>query len=87
MKNVFREVFIKKAAESSYSLKTNDHNYIMIPTLISVEHAGLLRPSPFTKPEFSVILEWNLINKSGDTVWIEAITGTYIGSWKERSIE
>jgi len=57
----------------------------MIPKFLSFEYAHGV--TAFAESESSVTMEWKIINKSGATVWVETVTGTFIEGWKDSSGE
>ena len=81
LENVFEDVIIRREKEKTIVSPKLDYNYTIIPKFLSFGHAyGVTKQSG---SETSVTMEWKIINKSGATVWVETITGTYIESSKE----
>jgi hypothetical protein len=58
-------------------LANSNSNYIMTPKLVAVGQA--IGVSAFSDSKLSITIEWNMVGRSGEPVWIETVTGIGIG--------
>jgi hypothetical protein len=83
MNNIFTNV--------TYSYRPNNNlfddtdRYLMIPKLVYFGHATGV--SLFKETKTSITVRWEIVKKTGEYVWAETITGTYVGKHKQTSIE
>ena len=79
IRNIFADVIVNYNGD--ISLSNGEIKYFIIPKLLLAEYIG---PYPaWSTAKTTMTIEWKLVNKSGKNVWIETITGSYIGKWKE----
>jgi len=74
LRNVFTDVIISEY--SNIDISKSETSYIMIPKLLFAENAT--GPWLWSPAKAAIAMEWKMIKRSGEKVWIETITGTYV---------
>ena len=83
MYNIFSDLRINY--NPNIDLSNEAERYLMIPKIVYFGHARGATFSPETKT--SITMQWQIVKKTGEHIWVETITGTHVGTYKEASIE
>ena len=57
----------------------------MIPEFVYFGHAT--GASLFEEAKTSITVRWEIVKKTGEYVWVETITGTYVGTYTQTLVE
>ena len=83
LNNIFTDV--KFSYKHSNNSINNTERYLMIPKFIYFGHTESV--SLLKEVKTSITIQWEIVKKTGEHVWAETITGTYLGTFKGSSIE
>jgi hypothetical protein len=82
MNNVFIDV--KYSYKPNNNLTDDTDRYLVIPQYLYSGHTE--SASLFKEIKTSITIRWEIVKKTGEYVWAESITGTYVGEYKGFSI-
>jgi hypothetical protein len=81
--NIFTNV--KYSYRPNNNLFDDTDRYLMIPKFVYFGHTKNV--SLFKETKTSITVRWEIVKKTGEYVWVETITGTYVGTFKQTLVE